>query len=104
MRRLWFQFSQVSITVCPLVLLLACPAKTAVSAQAIVTGTDTPGGPTPFITVTYIEPVNVRSGPSTVFYPIIGQLPVGSTATALGVSPSRDWYETSLQAGAKSIG
>jgi hypothetical protein len=104
MRRLWFHFSQVSITVCLLVLLLACPARTAVSAQAIVTGTDTPGGPTPFITVTYIEPVNVRSGPNTVFYPIIGQLPVGATATALGVSPSRDWYEILFPAGPKGIG
>ena len=45
------------------------------------------------ITVTYIEPINVRGGPNTVDYPIVGRLNVGDTAPALGVSPKREWVQ-----------
>ena len=45
------------------------------------------------ITVTYIEPINVRGGPNTVDYPIVGRLNVGETAQALGVSPKREWVQ-----------
>jgi uncharacterized protein YraI len=46
-----------------------------------------------FITVTYTDPINVRSGPSTVNYPIVGQLAPGAVAPALGVSPAREWVQ-----------
>ena len=46
-----------------------------------------------FITVTYTDPINVRSGPSTVNYPVIGQLASGSVVPALGVSPAREWVQ-----------
>ena len=45
------------------------------------------------ITVTYVEPINVRGGPNTVDYPIVGRLNVGETAQALGVSPKREWVQ-----------
>ncbi len=45
------------------------------------------------ITVTYIEDINVRGGPNTVDYPIVGRLAVGETAPALGVSPKREWVQ-----------
>lgn len=45
------------------------------------------------ITVTYIEDINVRGGPNTVEYPIVGRLAVGETAPALGVSPKREWVQ-----------
>jgi hypothetical protein len=48
---------------------------------------------TPFITVTYIEPINVRTGPSSFDYPIIGTLPVGGTASAVGRSPASEWIQ-----------
>jgi uncharacterized protein YraI len=54
-------------------------------------GAATPSGV--FITVTYTDPINVRSGPSTVNYPIIGQLASGAVAPALGVSPAREWVQ-----------
>lgn len=45
------------------------------------------------ITVTYVEPINIRGGPNTVDYPIVGRLNVGETAPALGVSPKREWVQ-----------
>ncbi|MGD0879883.1 MAG: SH3 domain-containing protein [Anaerolineales bacterium] len=47
----------------------------------------------PYITVTYIEPINVRTGPSSFDYPIVGTLPVGGTAAAIGRSPAGEWVE-----------
>ena len=47
----------------------------------------------PYITVTYIEPINVRTGPSSFDYPVIGSLPVGGTAAAVGRSPAGEWIE-----------
>jgi uncharacterized protein YraI len=45
------------------------------------------------VTVTYTDPINVRGGPNTVDYPIVGRMEVGETATALGVSPKREWVQ-----------
>ena len=50
--------------------------------------------PTPtgiFVTVTYSDPINVRSGPSTRDYPIVGQLNPGEVVPARGISPGREW-------------
>jgi Bacterial SH3 domain len=47
----------------------------------------------PYITVTYIEPINVRTGPSSFDYPVVGSLPVGGTAAAIGRSPAGEWIE-----------
>ncbi len=57
-----------------------------------------------FITVTYDEQINVRSGPSTVLYDIIGNLQPGDTAPALGVSPGRDWVKIAFPSGPNGIG
>ena len=51
-----------------------------------------------FITVTYEEQINVRSGPSTVLYDIIGFLQPGDTAPALGLSPGQDWVKIAYPA------
>lgn len=50
------------------------------------------------VTVTYADPINVRGGPSTVYYPIIGQLAPGEVVPALGVSPGREWIQISYPA------
>ena len=55
-------------------------------------------------TVIYTEPINVRSGPGTVFYPIIGQLQPGDIVPALGVSPGREWVQISFAGGVNGIG
>jgi len=44
-----------------------------------------------FATVIYTEPINVRSGPSTVYYPVVGRVFPGDVFQALGVSPGREW-------------
>ena len=46
-----------------------------------------------YITVTYIEPINVRSGPNSVYYPVVGMLPIGATAPALGRSLAGEWVQ-----------
>lgn len=46
-----------------------------------------------FVTVTYSDPINVRGGPSTISYPIVGQLAPGAVVPALGVSPAREWVQ-----------
>ena len=52
-----------------------------------------------FVTVTYTDPVNVRSGPSTILYPIIAQLNPGEVVPALGISPGREWIQISYSNG-----
>jgi hypothetical protein len=66
-----------------------------VAAQEVASPTPTPGlaGGTAFITVTYIEPINVRSGPGSFDYPVVGSLPVGATAVAIGRSPAGEWIQ-----------
>jgi len=107
MKRFWFRLTLwIFIAASLLGLLLAASTRASVYAQAIAAGTATPGGPAPFITVLDVgEPaINVRSGPSTVFYPIIGQLSIGTTATALGKSPSSTWIQISYASGPGGIG
>ena len=52
-----------------------------------------------FVTVTYSDPINVRSGPSTILYPIIAQLNPGDVVPALGISPGREWIQISYADG-----
>ena len=58
--------------------------------------------PTPtgiFVTVTYTDPINVRSGPSTILYPVVAQLAPGDMVPALGISPGREWIQVSYPGG-----
>src|SRR6266496_2182382 len=57
----------------------------------------TPSGVT--VTVTYTDPINVRSGPSTIYYPVVGQLSPGSVVPALGISPGREWIQVEYPGG-----
>lgn len=57
-----------------------------------------------FITVTYIEPINVRTGPSSFDYPVIGTIPVGGTAPAIGRSPAGEWIQIVFPDGPRGIG
>ena len=78
-----------------LTLLFNAPAPSKVAAQqptgSIPTVTGTASGP--FVTVTYSEQINVRSGPSTFIYSAIGVLLPLETAPALGRSPGGDWIQ-----------
>jgi hypothetical protein len=75
-------------------LLNAQPALKVAAQQptgSVPTVTGTPTGA--FITVIYPEPINVRSGPSSYWYPTIGVLLWQQTAPALGRSPGGDWIQ-----------
>lgn len=52
-----------------------------------------------FVNVTYTDPINVRSGPSTILYPIVAQLNPGDMVPALGISPGREWIQVSYPGG-----
>ena len=106
MKRFWFQLLLSTCFAASLSgLLLAAPSKTQAFAQAAPSETPTAGASTSaFITQTYTEAINVRTGPSTVDYPVIGQLPVGATAPALAVSPGHEWIEIEYPAGPDRVG
>jgi hypothetical protein len=57
-----------------------------------------------FITVTNKEPINVRTGPSSFDYPVIGTLPVGATALATGRSQAGEWIEIEFQGAPRGKG
>jgi hypothetical protein len=78
------------------ILLTLEPAGQAVAQQptgSVPTVTGTPTGT--YITVTHgADPqINVRSGPSSYFYPVIGVLLWNQQVPALGRSPGGDWIQ-----------
>lgn len=82
-----------------LALVLSAPLRTVVLAQE-----PTPGSSDVVVTVNYTEQINVRNGPGTVLYDIIGNMQPGETAQALGVSPGRDWVQIVFPAGPGGVG
>lgn len=87
MKRLWFKILTGALVVIALGTgILFLPGQAGAYQDA-----STPVGV--YVTVTYTDPINVRSGPSTVNYPVIGQLPSGAVVQALGVSVAREWVQ-----------
>jgi uncharacterized protein YraI len=97
MKRFWFQITLwIFIPVAVLGLFMVPAGRQAVFAQqptgSVPTVTGTPGGA--LITVNSDQDqINLRSGPSTYKYPIIGVLLAGQQAPALGRSPGGDWIQ-----------
>jgi hypothetical protein len=93
MKHIWFH-PTISILFLALVFLgtFFASASTVVLAQQ---PTDTPASGTGmYITVITEEPqINVRMGPNSSIYPVVGTLPTGSTAPALGRSQGGDWIQ-----------
>jgi len=67
------------------------PAAAQQPTGSIPTVTGSPTGP--YVYVTNPEQINVRAGPSSVYYDAIGVLLTGETAPALGKSPGGSWIE-----------
>ncbi len=67
------------------------PAAAQQPTGSVPTVTGTPSGP--MITVTYPEQINVRAGPSSVYYEAVGVLLTGQTAPAVGRSAGGDWIQ-----------
>lgn len=90
--RKWLTFSLLLLLLAAVGLL---PETASVQAQqptgSVPTVTGTPSGP--IVRVTYPEQINVRSGPSTYFYPTIGVLLPGQEVPAVGISPGGEWLQ-----------
>ena len=82
-----------------LVMVLAIVFVSASSRTLVLAQEPTPSPSEVFITVTNAEQINVRDGPSTVLYNIIGHMQPGETARAIGVSPGRDWVQIEFPGG-----
>lgn len=94
-KRFWFKpIFWIALLAMLLAGFLGASNRTEVLAQEA-----TPETSEVVITVTYTEQINVRNGPSTVLYDIIGNMQPGETAQALGVSPGRDWVQIAFPAG-----
>jgi hypothetical protein len=93
MKRIWFPPTVLTIFIALLFLgLFLASNSTLVLALQL---TSTPAAEAGmYITVITEEPqINVRMGPSSSIYPIVGTLITGSTAPALGRSPGGDWIQ-----------
>ncbi len=99
MQQIWFRFSLWIMLLAGGALSLSVLSGSHALAQQA-----TPASSDVFITVTYSEQINVRSGPSTVLYDIIGHMQPGETAAALGVSPGRDWIKIVFPASPNGTG
>ena len=107
MNQFWFRlWLWVVILASILGLLLMIPEAAPVGAQTVSTPTVS-GSSGPYITNTYTtEPfVNVRAGPSSVYYGSpIGQLAIGATVPALAITSGHDWIEISYPQGPNGVG
>ena len=93
MRQFWFK------TLWGIVLIMGLGAGAFLSPKQAEAYQDAPTPSGVMVTVTYTDPINIRSGPSTVNYPIVGQLAPGDVVPALGVSPKREWILISYAGG-----
>jgi uncharacterized protein YraI len=93
MKRIWFGLLLGAVLVAGLALTMFISVME-VRAQ----------DPSVHITVTYSDPINVRGGPSTVYYPIVGRLAPGDTAVALGTSPGREWIQIAYPGAPGGVG
>jgi uncharacterized protein YraI len=98
-----FQFIKFTLLFLALIGFFSASFSTFVLAQE---PTQTPAPTTAlFITVITDEPqINVRLGPSSTVYPIVGILLQGATAPALGRSQGGDWIQIEFPAAPDGVG
>lgn len=100
MKRHWFKVTAWVVTSAAfLALVLGASIRTEALAQE-----PTQGSSGVVVTVNYTEQINIRNGPGTVLYDIIGNMYPGESAQALGVSPGRDWVQIVFPAGPGGVG
>ena len=93
MRSFWFRVSVwTGVAASSLALMWSGAARLEAAAQAPATDTPGAGGAAPVVTALE-EGANVRSGPSSIVYPVLGRMQPGDTAPAIAVSPHHEWIE-----------
>lgn len=97
MKRIWFHTAILTlliVLISVLTIFLASAATVVLAQQPTATPANQASSTGMFITVITEEPqINVRMGPSSSVYPIVGTLLRGATAPALGRSPGGDWVQ-----------
>jgi uncharacterized protein YraI len=93
MKQVWFKVLLGVLTITGLT------AGVFLSTQQVDAYQDVPTPTGISVTVTYTDPINVRSGPSTIQYPIVAQLNPGDVVPALGISKGREWILISYPGG-----
>jgi len=88
MKKIWFKlFDLIFVGIAVSLAMLILPSQVWARGEA-------QSGPV--ATVIYTEPINVRGGPSTVYYPIVGRVSPGDVLPALGVSPGHEWVKVAF--------
>jgi len=98
MKRFWFK------TILGILVVAGLSGGTLFSVKQAEAYQDAPTPSGTYITVTYSDPINVRGGPSTVHYPVVGRLAPGEVLPALGVSPGREWVQIAYPAAPGGVG
>ncbi len=102
MNRFWTH--TLTFTTLIFFLLFGWNAEDVLPAAFAQQPSETPAGGL-FITVVTDEPqINVRMGPSSTIYPVVGTLPTGATAPALGRSPGGDWVQIEFPGAPNNVG
>lgn len=96
MERIWFKFFRVILAVSAVGMVMLIGTRQAQASGEAQTGV--------IATVIYEEPINIRGGPSTVYYPIVGSANPGDILPALGVSPGREWVQVSFPSAPGGVG
>lgn len=93
MKRIWFHPAILTVFIALISLgIFFASTSTVVLARQLTATPAADGGM--YITVITDEPqINIRMGPSSSIYPIVGTLPTGSTVPALGRSSGGDWIQ-----------
>lgn len=89
-----------------LILLFFSLIFSATGSPALAWQSETPTASTGmFITVITDEPqINIRMGPSSTVYPVVGTLLTGSVVPALGRSPGGDWIQIEFPGAPGGVG
>jgi uncharacterized protein YraI len=96
----WFKFFFWTLTSATLLaMVLGASLWTIALAQD-----PTPGSGDVYVTVNYSDQINVRSGPGTILYDVIGSMQPGESAKALGVSPGHEWVKIVFPSGPDGVG
>lgn len=107
MKRIWFSPIISFVTVVQIVFWTLYSAGTPIVLAQQPTDTSLPGSASTgmFITVITDEPqINVRMGPSSSIYPIVGILLRSATAPALGRSLGGDWIQIEYAGAPNNVG